>query len=120
MIAEASGAASTTTGTIVSVEARIDGGAWVAASKAWISAIYAQNLSVGNHTFEARATDSQSNTASAGPVMFRVFHVNADCDHSLVKPGVYCEKGVTATNSDADVIANAFADGYRRETFLLP
>ena len=36
MIAEASGSASTTTGTIVSVETRIDGGAWVKASTAWI------------------------------------------------------------------------------------
>jgi hypothetical protein len=112
MIAEASGAASTTTGAIVSVETRIDGGAWVAASTAWTSAIYTQNLSAGNHTFEARATDSMSNTTSAGPVMFRVFHTNADCNHSLVKPGVYCEKGVTAIIGSADVIANTFADGY--------
>src|SRR5580700_6255389 len=108
MIAEASGPVSTTTGTIVSVEGRIDGGAWVAASKAWIYAIYAKNLSVGNHTFEVRATDSMSNTASAGPVTFKVFHTLADCNHTLVKTGVYCEKGARATNSDADVITNTF------------
>jgi hypothetical protein len=119
MIGEASGAASTTTGTIVSVEARIDGGAWVAASKAWISAIYAKDLSPGNHTFEVRATDSMSNTASAGPVTFTVFHITADCNHTLVKTGVYCEKGVTATNSGADVITNTFADGYKAGDLLI-
>lgn len=119
MIAEASGSASTTTGTIVSVEGRIDGGAWVAASTAWVLAIYAKDLSVGNHTFEARATDSMSNTASAGPVTFRVFHTAADCTHSLVKTGVYCEKGATASKSDADVIANTFADGYKAGDLLV-
>jgi hypothetical protein len=119
MIAEASGPVSTTTGTIVSVEGRIDGGAWVAASKAWIYAIYAKNLSVGNHTFEVRATDSMSNTASAGPVTFKVFHTLADCNHTLVKTGVYCEKGARATNSDADVITNTFADGYKAGDLLI-
>ena len=83
------------------------------------SAIYAKDLSIGDHTFEARATDSVSNTGSAGPVTFRVFHTNADCNQSLVKAGVYCEKGVTATNSDADVIANTFADGYRAGDLII-
>jgi hypothetical protein len=119
MIAQASGTASSTTGRIVSVEARIDGGAWVAASTDWTSAIYAKDLRVGNHTFEARATDSASNKGSAGPVTFRVFHIAADCDHSVVKTGVYCEKGTTATNSDADSIANTFAGGYHAGDLLV-
>jgi hypothetical protein len=119
MIAEASGSVTTTTGTIVSVETRIDGGAWAAVNPAWFSAIYAKDLSVGNHTFEVRATDSMSNTASAGPVTFRVFHITADCDHSLVTTGVYCEKGAMAVNSDADVITNTFAGGYRAGDLLI-
>ncbi len=113
MIAEASGTASTTTGTIVLVEGRLDGGAWVAASTAWIYAIYAKDMSEGEHTFEVRATDSKKNQGAAGPVRFRVFHTRAECSHTLVKEGVYCEKGTTETKSDADTIGNTFGDGYR-------
>src|SRR5579872_194721 len=126
-----SGTASSTAGSIVSTQGKIDSGSFVNVDNSdttpWQWTIdtragqqpyyptYTTPLSLGSHTFTIQVTDSASNVGTAS-VTVNVIHTNPTCSHTLLSSGIYCEQAAVHFSSDqhtpdAVTFANGYGDG---------